>query len=90
MHRTLLQDLTQVSATQTGWHRTHRSGEGKIIALYDPGICFLRFRIFRNHRKFPAIFPVKKGRVHMVESNLHPLDFKASPLPLDHGYLMKN
>ncbi len=38
-HHTLLQDLTQDSATLTGWRRSHRSGEGKMIALYGPGIC---------------------------------------------------
>ncbi len=41
---TLLQDLTQDSATLTGWRRTKRSGEGKMIALYCPGIYCLRFR----------------------------------------------
>jgi hypothetical protein len=30
---TLLQDLTQDSATLTGWRRTKRSGDGKMIAL---------------------------------------------------------
>ena len=45
-----LQDLTQVSATQTGWRRTHRSGEGKMIAFYGRGICSLRYR------SFPAFF----------------------------------
>ena len=39
---TLLQDLTQDSATLTGWRRTKRSGEGKMIALYGPGISLLR------------------------------------------------
>jgi hypothetical protein len=39
---TLLQDLTQDSAALTGWRRTKRSGEGKMIALYDPGISLLR------------------------------------------------
>jgi hypothetical protein len=47
---TLLQDLTQDSASLTGWRRTKRSGEGKIIALYDPGISLLRLL------NFPAFF----------------------------------
>ncbi len=42
----LLQDLTQDSATLTGWRRTKRSGDGKMIALYSPGICGLRYRSF--------------------------------------------
>jgi hypothetical protein len=42
--------------------------------------------VFRNHRKFPAIFTLKKGRIHMVGSNSVPLDYYACPLPLDHGY----
>jgi hypothetical protein len=46
----LLQDLTQDSATLTGWRRTKRSGEGKIIALYDLGISLLRLL------NFPAFF----------------------------------
>ncbi len=47
---TLLQDLTQDSATLTGWRRTKRSGKGKMIALYGPGISLLRYQ------KFPAFF----------------------------------
>jgi hypothetical protein len=43
---TLLQGFTQDSATQTGWRRTKRSGDGKMIALYSPGICSLRYRSF--------------------------------------------
>ncbi len=43
---TLLQDLTQDSATLTGWRRTKRSGEEKMIALYCPGIYCLRYRSF--------------------------------------------
>jgi hypothetical protein len=43
---TLLQDLTQDSGTLTGWRRTKRSGDGKMIALYSPGICGLRYRSF--------------------------------------------
>ncbi len=34
----------------TGWRRTHRSGEGKMIALLGRGICSLRYR------SFPAFF----------------------------------
>jgi hypothetical protein len=46
LEATLLQDLTQVSATLTGWRRTHRSEEGKMIALFSPGICSLSYRSF--------------------------------------------
>ncbi len=42
--------------------------------------------VFRNHRKFLAIFTMKKGRICMVGSNSVPLDYYAYPLPLDHGY----
>ncbi len=42
--------------------------------------------VFRNHRKFPAIFTLKKGRIPIVGSNSVPLDYYAYPLPLDHGY----
>ncbi len=31
--------------------------------------------VFRNHRKFPAIFTMKKGRMRMVGSNSIPLDY---------------
>ncbi len=48
----LLQDLTQDSATLTGWRRTKRSGEGKMIALYGPGISLLRYL------NFPAFFEI--------------------------------
>ncbi len=34
------------SATLTRWRRTHRSGEGKMIALYGRGICSLSYRSF--------------------------------------------
>ncbi len=55
---TLLKDLTQDSATLTGWRRTKRSGEGKRITLYCPGIYCLRYwfpwstEVFRNFRRF--------------------------------------
>jgi hypothetical protein len=42
----LLQELTQDSATLTGWRWTKRSGEGKMITLYGPGIFSLTFRSF--------------------------------------------
>jgi hypothetical protein len=51
-NNTLLQDLTQDSATLTGWRRTKRSGEGKMIALYGPGISLLRYL------NFPAFFEI--------------------------------
>jgi hypothetical protein len=43
---TLLQDLTQDSTTLTGWRRTKQSGEGKMIALYGPGISSFMYRSF--------------------------------------------
>jgi hypothetical protein len=82
---TLLQDLTQDSATLTGGRRTHRSGEGKMIALYGRGICSIRYRITGNFRRF---FSVKKGIVRKVGSNSHSLENKSSPLHLDHGFLL--
>ncbi len=41
--------------------------------------------VFRNHRKFPAIFAMKKGGKRMVGSNSVPLDYYSCPLPLNHG-----
>ena len=46
--------------------------------------------VFRNHRKFPAIFTMKKGRRRMVGSNSVPLDYYSCPLPLDRGYHVLN
>jgi hypothetical protein len=46
--------------------------------------------VFRNHRKFPAIFTMKKGRRRMVGSNSVPLDYYSCPLPLDHSYHVLN
>ncbi len=43
-------------------------------------------RSFRNHRKFPAIFTMKKCRMRMMGSNSVPLAYQSCPLPLDHGY----
>jgi hypothetical protein len=59
-HRTLLQGLRQDSATLTGWRRTKRSGEGKMIALNGPGISLLRYL------NFPAFFriPEFSGDLH--------------------------
>ncbi len=50
---TLLQDLTQDSATLTGWRRTKRSGEGKMIAPYGPGISLLRYLNFPTFFEIP-------------------------------------
>ncbi len=61
-----LQDLTKDSVTLTGWRRSHRSGEGKIISLYGRWICFPRYRRFPEFfafRNFPEIYPVKKLRI---------------------------
>ncbi len=60
---TLLQDLTQDSATQTGWRRTHRSGEGKMIALYGPGICSLRYWSFPGYFRNPEFSGDLNGRL---------------------------
>jgi hypothetical protein len=83
---TLLQDLTQDSATLTGWRQTKRSGEGKMIALYCPGIYCLRYRsfpwsteVFRDQLKFSVIagnfrrfFLRKRESVRRVGSNSLP------------------
>ena len=53
MLNTLLQDLTQDSVTLTGWRRTKRSGEGKMIALYGPGISLLRYLNFPTFFEIP-------------------------------------
>ncbi len=60
VHHTLLQDLTQDSATLTGWRRTKRSGEGKMIALYGLGISLLRYL------NFPELFEIREfsGDLH--------------------------
>jgi hypothetical protein len=57
---TLLQDLTQDSATLTGWRWTKRSGEGKMIALYGLGISLLRYL------NFPELFEIREfsGDLH--------------------------
>jgi hypothetical protein len=47
-------------------------------------------KVFRNHRKFPAIFTMKKGRTCMVGSNSVALAYYSCPLPLDHGYHVLN
>ncbi len=64
VYHTLLQELTQDSATLTGWRRSHRSGEGKIIALHGPGICSFMYR------SFPAFFrnPEFSGDFHFHRS----------------------
>ncbi len=53
---TLLQDLTQDSATLTGWRRTKRSEEGKMIALNGPGISSLTDRSFPAFFRYPEFF----------------------------------
>ncbi len=60
----LLQDLTQDSAALTGWRRTKRSGEGKMIAIYGPGISLLRYL------NFPAFFEIPEffGDLHDHQS----------------------
>jgi hypothetical protein len=46
--------------------------------------------VFRNHRKFPAIFTMKNGRRRMVGLNSVSLDYYSCPLPLYHGYHVLN
>ncbi len=75
LNPTLLQDLTQDSATPTGWRRTKRSGEGKMNALYGPGICYLRSRSFPSSPEISGDFSCEKEGMHVVGSNSLPLDY---------------
>jgi hypothetical protein len=76
MSGTLLQNLTQDSATLTGWRRAKRSGEGKMIALYGLVICSLR-----EVPKFSGDFSCEKRKsVRMVRSKSRPLEYRSSLL----------
>jgi hypothetical protein len=80
---TLLQDLTQDSATLTGWRRTKRSGEGKIIALYDPGISLLRLlnfpTFFRNPEFSRDLHDTQSGEFLSYAGILHSSMSKTFP-----------
>jgi hypothetical protein len=93
---TLLQDLTKDSATLTGWRRTKRSGEGKMIALYCPEIYCLRYRSFPGSTEvsvitgnFRRFFLQKKkeyaqGKIELTISGLPILSSTPRPrLPYD-------
>jgi len=65
-------------------------GRGKRLLYMGRKFAPSGTEVFRNHRKFPAIFTMKKGRTCMVGSNSVPLDYYSCPLPLDHGYHVLN
>ncbi len=71
----LLQDVPQNSATQHGWCRLILLGRGKRLLYMGREFAPSGTEVFRNHRKFPAIFTMKKGRMRMVGSNSVPLDY---------------
>jgi hypothetical protein len=70
-----IQGLTQDSASLTGWRRTHRSGEWKVIALYGPGICSLRYQsfpaLFRNPEFFRDLHGHRSGESLAYAGILH-------------------
>jgi hypothetical protein len=82
---TLLQDVPQNSATQ---HGLILLGRGKRLLYMGREFAPSVTEVFRNHRKFTAIFTMKKGRMRMVGSNSVPLDYwiYSCSLPLVHGY----
>jgi hypothetical protein len=57
-------------------------GRGKRLLYKGREFAPSGTEVFRNHRKFPAIFTMKKGRLRMVGSNSVPLDYQSCPLPL--------
>ncbi len=65
-------------------------GRGKRLLYMGREFAPSGTEVFRNRRKFPAIFTMKKGRTRMVGSNSVPLDYYSCPLPLDHGYHVFN
>jgi hypothetical protein len=65
-------------------------GRGKRLLYMGREFAPSGTEVFRNHRKFPAIFTMKKGRMHMMGSNSAPLEYYSCPLPLDHGYNVLN
>ncbi len=50
-------------------------GRGKRLLYMGREFAPSGTEVFRNHRKFPAIFTMKKGRTRMVGSNSVPLDY---------------
>jgi hypothetical protein len=72
---TLLQDVPQNSATQHGWRRLILLGRGKRLLYMGRDFALSGTEVFRNYRKFPAIFTMKKGRMRMVGLNSVPLDY---------------
>ncbi len=65
-------------------------GRGKRLLYMGREFAPSGTEVFRNHRKFPAIFTMKKGSVRMLGSNSVSLDYYSCPLPLDHGYHVLN
>ncbi len=65
-------------------------GRGKRLLYMGREFAPSGTKVFRNHRKFPAIFTLKKGRMRMVGSNSVPLDYYSCPLPLAHSYHLFN
>ncbi len=81
---------------RSGKHRsgTHQPcillGRGKRLIYMGREFAPSGTEVFRNHRKFPAIFTMKKGRARIVGSNSVSLDYYSCPLSLDHGYHVLN
>jgi hypothetical protein len=65
-------------------------GRGKRLLYMGREFAPSGTEVFCNHRKFPAIFTMKKGRTRMGGSNSVPLAYYSCPLPLDHGYHVLN
>jgi hypothetical protein len=80
----LLQDVPQNSNTQHGGAGLILLGRGKRLLYIGREFAPSGTEVFRNHRKFPAIFTMKKGRMCMVGSNSVPLTLlflSSSPRP---------
>jgi hypothetical protein len=71
----LLQDVPQNSATQHGGAGLILLGRGKRLLYMGWEFAPSGTEVFRNHRKFPAIFTIKKGRVRTVGSKSVLLDY---------------
>jgi hypothetical protein len=65
-------------------------GRGKRLLYMGREFAPSGTEVFCNHRKFLAIFTMKKGRTRTVGSNSVPPDYYSCPLPLDHGYHVSN
>jgi hypothetical protein len=62
---TLLQVVPQNSATQHGWRRLILLGRGKRLLYMGWEFAPSDTEVFRNHRKFPAIFTmIKRKNAH--------------------------